>query len=131
MNVENLRILATKLREPEVASHFNMGEWILPGSGANEKTPLSALATHCGTVACIAGWAAIIAQPETAWLEVWERKVAKDFLDLTDEQAAELFVPRSSLVRYDGVTPLMAAAVVDYLADTGEVDWSVAQATGQ
>lgn len=82
---------------------------------------------HVGTPACIAGHVVSGAYPGAslaamAWLDV--KMEAADVLDLTYEQAAELFAPdQIGKAAWDAVTPTQAAACMRNLAATGIVDW--------
>lgn len=88
---------------------FDMDEW--------EKVE-----GDCGTAACIGGW--------TSRLFGASHKGSADRLGLTAKQASRLFYPYDGYLKdyasaFDA-TPAQAAAVIDHLLNTGEVDWSVA-----
>lgn len=94
----------------------------------------TAVLHQCGTAACIAGWAAHLFSPESVnavcgseqddWGEA--HYFAAGALGLTDEEACQLFVPLDSATPWRDIAPTQAAAVIDHLLKTGEVDWSVA-----
>ena len=89
--------------------------------------------THhkCGTPSCIAGWTWHMyfdASPRS----LFNYALVRHALDLTDEQALELFVPKNDRAIYgvsedciEFITAPWAAAVLRNLAETGEVDWTV------
>lgn len=93
----------------------------------------------CGTVACLAGWTkAVLGNVRTErGLLAWERRVsrkdrgvAKDtapLLGLDDDDASDLFHP-DGWWQHENQTPAQAVAVLRHLAETGEVDWSIAPA---
>ncbi|RUU80484.1 hypothetical protein [Mesorhizobium sp. M7A.F.Ca.MR.362.00.0.0] len=88
---------------------FNMGKW------------------HCGTVGCIAGWAAHVfggQMVDPAW-------TGRLVLGLDSDLADDLFTPPYDYGKYDKITPKDAAKVLRNLAETGEVDWSLAAASVQ
>lgn len=123
MNVANIRRLARRLRSPSAEGHFDLTNWLEP---ADDTVPLGQAIHTCGTVACIAGFAAVMAEPTLKdrhldGLDYSER--GQKFLGLTDSQARALFIPDAEKVDYDAVTRFIAADVLDHLADTGEVIW--------
>lgn len=83
---------------------------------------------NCGTIACIAGHAHLLADgtdylqsPNTSWM------VAKEFLDLTGTKANDLFYGhcRNGNVDLNEVKPEHAIEVLEELKKTGDVNWSV------
>lgn len=134
MNVERIRQLAAHLREPTTAPHFDMDRWLQ--SNATNRMPIGQAIYTCGTVACIAGHATALFQPDI-WVEsvgVWE--IAERLLGLTEDEASDLFLPTDFRDNLSTITPEEAAATLDHLAATGEVDWTVAdnalsQASGE
>lgn len=122
MNEERLKALATRLRETQEAN-FNLGCWLVE--------------RHCGTVACIAGHAALLAGgvledgdnglvvmtqlEERAGVKMTVHDAATEWLGLTSQQADALFIPH-----YDScmeASPAQAASVVEELIATGLVRW--------
>ena len=122
MNIERLNELADIIvmlpharpepiygEQPPAA--FNMGMW------------------HCGAVACIGGWAEALYLPDYHGAEpTWEAGKA---LGLSEDEADQLFYPEEQSGwraphTYDDITPMMAAAVIRHLADTGIIDWGIA-----
>ena len=96
----------------------------------------------CGTPACIAGHAALLAAPHGKFVVTetrsWPRfkfpsggdiwyvsDVAQVWLNLNDWWADQLFQP-IPLGKAKKVTPAQAGKVLRHLAETGEVDWGVA-----
>lgn len=122
MNKANLLQLADALEHGLPAMQFDMSYWLHT--------------TDCGTAGCIAGHAAILSgkyPTDGSYFETNAHDVSNDFLELTDEMSNHLFTPSSdtrgfsyNLFTYREITAPMAAAVVRHLAETGEVDWSVA-----
>ena len=81
---------------------------------------------ECGTVACIAGHAALMSgapvNANTDWMKVIEP--ARIYLGLTDEQAERLFltdVPVGTIP--STITPKTAAKVIARFVETGKVQW--------
>lgn len=116
MRIDRLNQLADALKNGLPGVKFDVADWLeIRG---------------CGTTACVAGHAIILAglagSPEA--IEDLPRfsTTAQEWLELDDEDANELF--------YGGIgvlaTAPMAARVVRRLAQTGEVDWSVARKEG-
>lgn len=104
MNIENLRKLRTRLRSRKNPVGFNMGKWFAHNELKEEELSriLTIVDEHpCGTVACLAGHAAIIAAQEGlspldcsffGHGEIFS--TAAEFLDLTEEEAERLFYGR-------------------------------------
>jgi hypothetical protein len=162
MNRENIQKLIDRLRKvPEGA--FDLSRWLavddpepLGFEWAHDayeglttraeiaklvltKQDASAGAHTCGTVGCIAGYAAVIALAEDGvGANQLVSDVAEDWLGLDHTRAKALFTPNcyselfeatSTLVRanyvpeYRAVKPRHAVAVLEHLLATGEVDW--------
>lgn len=90
----------------------------------------------CNTVACIAGYAALLATAESGKridAEQPLKAVAGVWLGLAYKQMTNLFTPAyggepggmPTGYFYSDVTPQIAAHVCEHLRDTGEVDWLV------
>ena len=95
----------------------------------------------CGTPACIAGHAALLAEPDGQLVAPTERcgahfkfsdgeigyisETAQTWLGLEEWPAAELFDPHP-LGEDEDATSAQAGQVLRHLAETGEVDWMVA-----
>lgn len=94
----------------------------------------------CGTSACIAGAAMAFCDPTAVTemalnqpaslsgmdLPLWDR--AQQLLNLTDDQAQELFAPwNAEHLNYQpqprAITPARAATTIRHLIATGEVNW--------
>lgn len=130
MNVENINLVADTIED-----HAKRGEG-LRGVGFNMSvygfTVADCRPDHiddCGTVACIAGWACLIALPGIANLEQFEEDTgeiledfAADFLGLDWDKSGALFLPDEPA--WPDITPMQAVRVLRHLAKTGEVDWS-------
>ncbi|MGH6957858.1 MAG: hypothetical protein ACREEW_14425 [Caulobacteraceae bacterium] len=121
MNISRLRQLSAHLRKPEVADHFALSHYFFTTSDSDE--PIGELIHDCGTVACIAGHAAVLANPRESFYDIGIYSEARDWLGLNNFQAFDLFEP-GEVDDYGAVTPQMAADVIDNLIDTGEVQWS-------
>ena len=94
----------------------------------------------CGTAGCIGGLAVLLAFGELDY-ESLVYKDAQKALDLTYEQAEELFEPDATLPdsfdehqgacsTYELITAADAAKTITKLLETGEVDWSHAVPKG-
>jgi hypothetical protein len=131
MNKERLIQLAEVLESPAAEKHFDMKEWIehtgyhdLP-----EGITIAEVMIDCGTVACIAGWATVLARPNEPYSAIIDEfSLAAEYLDLEYFIAKSLFTPSCTTDEgtqaYDA-DPKQAAKVVRHLAETGEVDWSI------
>ena len=97
MNVENMKKLITRLEEDDPKVGFNMSNWF--NHNGQEilgiRDAYYVAETHaCGTVACIAGHAALLATEEDTRFMVSNEhveKVARDWLELEEEEAFHLF----------------------------------------
>lgn len=116
MRVDRLNQLADALENGLPGVRFDVADWLAIRS--------------CGTTACIAGHAIILAGLAGSSEAIEDLPSfsgpAREWLELNDWNASELF--------YGGIDELatapMAARVVRHLASTGEVDWSVARKEG-
>lgn len=126
MNVERILQLADviektphRLRYSETMkwrrlSGFNMSNW------------------HCGTTGCIAGWACdVFGNGNEPFYTDEIQFDAAVLLGLPHHIADDLFVPTDGALT--DIKPKHAANVLRHLAETGEVDWSIAdaRATGE
>jgi hypothetical protein len=140
MNVENIRALAARLRAPATQGHFNMGMFL---SFIDKPTNLARDIHTCGTTACIAGYAVLLAEPTLMVRDqgpfcddycegdyapsnshrgpLWVK--AADWLGIDDDAAEKLFVSHTSA----STTPEQAAQVLDHLIETGNVNWDILQ----
>jgi hypothetical protein len=104
---------------------FNMS---FIGTTADEDHPDRL--NSCQTIACIAGWTKAVLEPVGSsaeflhWTERHFTHDVADLLGLDGYESAELFLP--DRVEWDTITPAQAVRVLRHLAETGEVDWSVA-----
>ncbi|MBN7759747.1 hypothetical protein JYP52_01245 [Nitratireductor aquibiodomus] len=94
---------------------------------------------ECGTVCCIAGWAAMYLQegdqplretPAKRELHHLPRRKAREILGLTEHQTRQLFEPMdhddpAPDLDWYSVTPKQAAKVLRHLAATSVVDWTI------
>ena len=140
MNVERILQLADTVESLEPAYRVTRSR--LEDEDGEELTDftnrflMSRFRFACGSPACIAGWAAWLAnQQKDVPGDTWDR--AKKYLELDNEDMAlHLFAPSpiDGVVGADMmatsnsskfITPNRAAAVLRNLAETGEVDWSI------
>jgi hypothetical protein len=120
MNLDNIKTLRAHIAGlPE--ERFNMAQWSARQSGNVDYTVPEDLLTDCGTAGCIGGWACALAGTrETRKFNSTEiMDTARNYLGLTHEQAAALFLPD----RLDGRTRAEAIAVLDTLIKTGQPHW--------
>lgn len=122
MNVERIRQLADHLRAPATAAHFDIDNWLCVPHGDEADRPIGEVIHTCGTVACIAGHAVALFRPTERFGEAFIWDAASKLLGLTTEESTHLFLPHSGPTSFD-ITAEQAAAVLDHLADTGEIDW--------
>lgn len=143
MNKKNLQALIDQLESEKGAKRgigFNMGTFL-----AGDKVDTSEESggdmfnryNPCGTVACIAGHAAIMAKPHRSIQRLYDdeytngrpdiQDLAKDWLGLDSDQAKYLFYAENSDIYISNLTLLDALTVLKKLRDTGEVDWTLAK----
>lgn len=104
MNIENLRKLRTRLRSRKNPVGFDMAQWFDHNGIKKESLAviLQIVDEHaCGTVACLAGHAAILAAQKGATrpLDCSHGEIfhtAAEFLGLTELEADNLFYARWS-----------------------------------
>jgi len=82
----------------------------------------------CGTVACIAGHAALLTDPNafTPRRAGTAYNIARSWLDISVEQANKLFYALNFPGSIFDITEDQAVAALEHLRDTGEVDWVAA-----
>jgi hypothetical protein len=114
---------------------FNLSEWVYNDEyGWDNGNPERNI---CGTVACIAGAAAIISNPEDFSFDgnkikfglgiiaeekfKYFMKVGREYLGLNNKQAKMLFIP--DVIRGE-VRPAEAANVMRQYVKTGKIDWT-------
>jgi len=112
MNVDNINLLIATL-EAEVFPDgrvlcFNMGTWIEIES--------------CGTVACMAGTAALLAGMKNWSVPGSVKRAARRWLDISDTEAYQLFLDTGKLL-FSEVTRDVAVACLKRFRDTGTVVW--------
>ena len=96
---------------------------------------------NCGTVCCIAGYALALKRPDISGEDIAGEHFnieaeATRYLGLDLGDAGELFLPQPPYSRpwnqidhqryLAQITPAQAVRVLRHLAETGEVDWSIA-----
>lgn len=99
MNVKNVKKLRTRLRSRKNPVGFNMGEWLSHNGMSlyQRDNILDTVKNHpCGTVACLAGQATIIAFQENFQTDISCSRnifidVASAWLELNPRQAGYLF----------------------------------------
>lgn len=90
------------------------------------------VAHECGTIACIAGWAAVL---EGATVDKHEsfhilgewigaHKFAAKALGINEKTSLDLFTPIDEHESLSDITKEQAVKTLRKLAETGEVDWS-------
>jgi hypothetical protein len=78
---------------------------------------------HCGTVACIGGWAeALYKEPADFALGLGGQTMTALFFPESE------FIPEHQRIQHKDVTPQIAARCLRNLAKTGKVDWKKALA---
>lgn len=125
MNKENVLAVAAAIEGHTIPDlGFNMGNWV-----AKESSTRPDRSGHsCGTVACIAGWTKRIrTQIPVGINEDFYWGPEAKWLGLDVDEGEELFFGDDwTCAHLNDVTPSEAVAVLRHLAETGEVDWSVA-----
>jgi hypothetical protein len=129
MNKEVINAVADAIARSELARcdvGFNMSKYVASSEGWVDQT-----GHECGTVACIAGWTAMMFDADGNRLaapdlpsEFSAHMTAQSAMGLTSRQADALFTP--DRLDYATITQCQAVAVLRKLAETGKVDWSSA-----
>ena len=104
----------------EASEGFNMSHWGAPNEYPN----------HCGTVACIGGWAvylfhdsplSILNPASDPWNLGYDEmlKIIADLLEISTDEAYTLCLAYAD----DHITPSIATAVIREFVETGEINW--------
>lgn len=107
---------------------FNMSDFL---ADAHEKRHPDRSGNACGTVACIAGHAALLHQPNVGLADIYEANdynlepAACIFLGISERQGDDLFYGHDYEGDLSEITPDEAITVLEHLKKTGEVDWSI------
>jgi hypothetical protein len=128
MNKNRLLLLADMIENstPPAAQpdlHFNLGSYYALVADFDFEHPEHPSSHTCGAIACIAGWACFVFDPETNnhnWGNIPGQ--ARHLLDLDRHMATLLFTP-PHVADFELVENWEAAAVLRNLVATGEVDW--------
>jgi len=121
------RVIAAIQGETQEGLGFNMGAYI---GAASEGIIGDALGRDCGTVACIAGHAYLLATGNTVEEGIQADsddidRIAADYLGIDMCQAATLFYDLPPDVTLCSVSAEDAIATLDRLARTGDVVWNI------
>lgn len=119
-----LRVRDTIAAVPE--QHFYMGSFVsLAVFSAEDLKEF-----HCGTTACIAGWACILERPGANIYDpempnyADPETLGQEVLHLDQAQAGALFYARGAGPSLGDVTKDHAIRTIDHLIETGKVDWN-------
>lgn len=120
---DRLRALADIIERHELTKRdigFNMGPyWRRSHSGDEDQT-----GKGCGTVACIAGWAAAFDGAATVHTDSSSIAFrAKNILGLSENESTRLFGAYGCRVDLHSISVPLAVAVIRDFADTGEINW--------
>lgn len=94
MNIENAQKLCTRLRSVDNPVAFYMGAYFKHGDAIDFSSDeiLEIVEKHpCGTAACLAGQAAILAWQEDDYPSNSIFETAREFLGLDSDEATDLF----------------------------------------
>lgn len=131
MNKERLLHIADVLESDRAQDHFAMRVYFSFRNAEfskelNKTIPIGdeieGSLERCGTTACIAGWTIAEFDPKYAGTTFGPH--AALILDLDDDTWPKLFTATESMSIDD---PKEAAKVVRHLAETGKVDWRLAE----
>lgn len=128
MNIGNILKVADAIENASVPGlGFNMNCGIETTDDNWRGTVEDLTGRGCGTVACVAGWTAIVCGTTSVKSRMWWENIAvhaRRKLGLTSDQGSELFEPNG----YEdmGITPEHAVRCLRNLAITGKVDWKAA-----
>lgn len=130
VNRENILKVADAIENHSIKwLGFNMASWF-DADARHPWSPKDNTNHNCGTVACIGGWAGVLAMGKKT-----EKSAAKalanlnetrihEFLGLETEVARSLFLPSHKVVgKWSDITPAQAVRVLRHLAETGKVNW--------
>lgn len=108
MNIERLKAVRDAILNPPEGYGLDMEQFV-------------AVKHSCGTAFCIGGWALHLAgnSPEAVLQMADPEGAAMELLGLDRGQTDALFYPLCNWK----VTPAQAAATIDRLIETGQVDW--------
>jgi hypothetical protein len=123
MNKTNIRRVASTLLNGTLAETKGIGYNQRPtfDTGGNY---IDHTGKGCGTTACIAGHAAYFAGGRRAAKASGMWRTAKKYLGISEDTALRLFAAMPTVGKEP--TAKQAALVLFNLAETGQVDWSVA-----
>ncbi len=106
MNIKNLEKLVERLEDENNPVRFYMGDWFThQGKDVVHISDIMEIIDYhsCGTAACLAGHAAILAAEDEDtviscenYLDTSLEEIAKSWLDLDSEEAPNLFMGRWS-----------------------------------
>ncbi len=127
-----LMALADAIERAELVKQgvgFNMGRWFAVTTAIPNKIRT---AHACGTVACLAGWTAVLEDGQEGMHEDKVYRRAINILGITDGTAKELFVPEiNGGPAHLSISAEHAVAVVRNLARTGKVEWNKFDSDGK
>lgn len=139
MNIDNIKATIKTMRAHK--GHFNMSDWfdfngLEDDDNKHLEIPLGEAINHCGTSACIAGFAVLTANPKKSWMETYSiPDDAAEFFELDSYTARRIFQPDAIPHPSDPEScrwyqPLLinqvsdAIPVLEHLITTGEIDWT-------
>jgi hypothetical protein len=127
MNKENILKVADAIESATLAKEhgigFNMVSFYDDSGADSDHTEY-----ECCTVACIAGWAAIMSDGYETVRSLTPSDISKEaqnYLGLSLCEADDLFCASGTRVDMDDITQTDAVKVLRHLAETGDVDWSI------
>lgn len=107
---------------------FNMESFV--NEAASEFEP-DQTGHQCGTTACIAGWAMHLSGDDLSRVEYLTSngciRRGAAILGLDFDDADDLFTVCDDSLSLEEITPSQAVSVLRHLAETGDVDWSIAE----
>lgn len=132
MNIERINLLADTIEQHRIPDlGFNMSSFANWAQSANDDRS----GHSCGTTACIGGHAVALATRESLESLIAADGItkgrhlhdeARDWLEISDDQAHQLFYSSPCGVSFSDVTPQQAVNTLRHLALTGYVDWEKA-----
>lgn len=139
MNKERLMILANWLLAGAPHKHikFDMCHTLKPKWVDDNPTDINEDIESC--TACIAGCANLFFESEgVSWVELTSQHRAMNILDLTDDQATQLFYacsysPKFHRFETEGdpefskISPEFAGTVIKNFVETGKINWHLKQ----
>jgi hypothetical protein len=128
MNKENILKVADAIENATLAKEHGIGFNMVSFYDDESGVGFDHTEYKCYTVACIAGWAAIMSGGHETVRSPTPSDISKEaqnYLGLSLCEADDLFCASGTRVDMDDITSQDAVKVLRHLAETGDVDWTI------